>query len=215
MGVNSLPKTVTRQRSGCELNPVLCARWTGDIDRLQLQWSNAPSEYNRLRLVFLLPYLPSWAPLLRIGISKTGRQIFTKFSGFLGGHPRTSNPSKSRDLTRGFWGRGWGRKKFDPPYLPHLGVGGAKFIFPLGAPLVATLFPKTTSLTPTWAPLKIRDCFKKFLGVVPVHGVFEGVALVRMSHKFFWAFRTNKPPGVFFIFFEFRPRGELCPLKKW
>ena len=36
-------KTVTRQRSGCELNPVLWARWTGDIDRLQLQWSNAGS----------------------------------------------------------------------------------------------------------------------------------------------------------------------------
>jgi len=41
----------------------------------------------------------------------------------------------------------------------------------------ATLLPKTVSLTPTWAPQKIRDCFNKFWGVVPVHGVFEGVAL--------------------------------------
>ena len=90
--------------------------------------------------------------------------IFEKFSGFIGGPPETSNPSKSQNLLAGFWGRGWGRKKFDPPYLPHLGVGGAKFIFSFGVPMGATLLPKNTSLTPTLAPQKIRDCFKKFWG---------------------------------------------------
>jgi len=132
--------------------------------------------------------------------------IFEKFSGFFGGPPWTSNPSKSRNLTRGFWGRGWGRKKFDPPYLPHLGVKGAKFIFSLGAPLGATLIPKTTGLAPTWAPPKIRDCFKKFWGVVPETGFLRGLPLSECRTNFFERLRRKKPQA-FFSFFQISIQG--------
>jgi len=66
-------------------------------------------------------------------ISLTLCQIFEKISGFFCGPPWTSNPSKSRDLTGGFWGRGWGRKKFDPPYLPPRGSWGPKNFYPWGS----------------------------------------------------------------------------------
>jgi len=36
-------------------------------------------------------------------------------------------------LTRGIWGRGWGRKKFDPPNLPRRGSWGPKIFFPWGS----------------------------------------------------------------------------------
>ena len=100
--------------------------------RLRPRWVWRSIIY-RLRLVFLYTYLSSWAPLLRIGISKTASQIFTKFSGFFGGPPGTSNPSKSQNLLAGFWGRGWGRKKFDPLNLPPRGSWGPQIFFSRGS----------------------------------------------------------------------------------
>ena len=62
-----------------------------------------------------------------VNISKTGSQIFRVF----GGPPWTSNPSKSRDLTRGFWGRD-GKKSLAPLIYP-LGGHGTPNCFPLGS----------------------------------------------------------------------------------
>jgi len=63
-------------------------------------------------------------------------------------------------------------------------------------------------------PPKFETVSKNFWGVVPLNGVFEGVDLIRMSHKFFWAFKTKKTPGNSFHFCEFRPRGWAMPPQK-
>ena len=90
-----------RRRHHCHFNT------QGDVTSQNLWLQNYrhfvgkeyPSEYNRLRLVFLLPYLSSWGPLLRICISKTASQIFTKFSGFWGVPRGPRIPQNPRDLT--------------------------------------------------------------------------------------------------------------------
>ena len=137
--------------------------------------------------------------------------IWPNFQGFFGAHLRPRICQNLGICQRGFEG-GVGKKKFDPPYLPYLGVGEAKLIFPLGAPTGATLLPKPR-LPPTGAPPKIRDCLKKFCGVGTWTRGFEEVVIVRMVHNFFrhLGWKTRTP---FFIFFRISTQGLSYALSK-
>jgi len=59
--------------------------------------------------------------------------------------------------------------------------------------------------------------FKYFFGVgTPKHGVLGGLLSSEWRTIFFQHLRPKKPrPNFFFIFSNFDPRAELCPLRKW
>jgi len=59
-----------------------------------------------------------------------------------------------------------------------------------------------------------RDCFKKFWGWVPEHGVLRGLPLSEWRKKFFERLGQKKTPTHFFHFFKFRPRGWTMPPQK-
>ena len=139
--------------------------------------------------------------------------ILPNFQGFLGSTDDLESV-KISELTKGFWGSGWGRKKFDPHISPIWGSGKPNLLFPWGFRQGLPCCQNLRGYPLRGLPPEIRDCFKKFWEVGTWTRGFEGVALVRMSQKNFWGFRTKRPPDIFFIFSNFDPGAELCPLKK-
>jgi len=57
MGVNSLPKTVTRQRRGCDLNPGPCAP---ESSKLTTRLPSHPKTFEQSILLLLLLLLVSY-----------------------------------------------------------------------------------------------------------------------------------------------------------
>ena len=108
-------------------------------------------------------------------------------------------------------GRAFLASKFDP-ISPLLGNRGSRIYFSFRGAYSDYLVVKTYQGTPYGGSLKIRDFQKKFGGTWT--RCFEGVAVIRMAHKIFWAFRTKKTWPIFFIFFEFRPTGWAMPPQK-
>jgi len=132
-------------------------------------------------------------------------QIFWNF----GGPPTTPNPSKPWDLTKGFWGRGWGRKKFDPHISPIWGPGKPNLFFPWGADR-GYLAGKTyeASRSPQNSTVS-----RNFGGWVPEHGVLRGLPSSECRTKFL-EHLGRKYPDPIFLFFELRPRGWTMPPQK-
>jgi len=114
---------------------------------------------------------------------------------------------------RGFEG-GVGNKKVWPPISPPLGGGKSQIYFFLGSAYRGYLVAKTYQPIPTGAPAKIRDCFKKFGGGGTCTRGFEGVAVVRMSHKFIKGFST-KNAQMTFLLFGISTQGVNYTPQKW
>ena len=94
-----------------------------------------------------------------VNISKTGSQIFTKFSGFFGGSPVDLESVQISGSDSGIL-RGW-EKMFDPSIYPLGGHGTPNFS--LGVYRVSTLLPKFTPLRQklgSWGAGQVFNFFK-------------------------------------------------------